>query len=200
MGDDSNSNTLDYEETSHVTMVTDERSVTWNSREPIVTTNMSSMVESHKIATIQIRKEGSNEPLYIFSKEVDLSTMEQEVSNFSFGSTFTLDLESQNSVRVSIDLKYDEPKKQANEVSVKSGVFQKVSEDENFERIWGPIAVTTIPDKMADDVYSALHRLGQYICIIRSWCRRVDSVIDLHTTGPRFKACWVRYIFYQASD
>ena len=35
---------------------------------------------------------------------------------------------------------------------------------------------------------------------IRSSCGQVDSIMDLHTTGPRFKTRWVRYFFYGASD
>ena len=34
----------------------------------------------------------------------------------------------------------------------------------------------------------------------RSSCRRADRVLDLHTTGPGFKAQWEQYTFYGASD
>ena len=36
--------------------------------------------------------------------------------------------------------------------------------------------------------------------MLRSTCGRADSVLGLHTTGPRFKTWWVRYTLYRASD
>ena len=39
-----------------------------------------------------------------------------------------------------------------------------------------------------------------YCSVWRSSCGRVESVMDLHTTGPGFKTWWVLYTFYRASD
>ena len=36
--------------------------------------------------------------------------------------------------------------------------------------------------------------------MFRSSCGRPDSVMDSHTTGPRFKTRWVRYNLYRASN
>ena len=40
----------------------------------------------------------------------------------------------------------------------------------------------------------------KFSSIMRSSCGRADSLMDLHTTGPRFKTRWVRYTSYRTSD